>query len=63
MPYIECRIAVGLSAERKRALIREIVRVTHEAINSDPKIINVLIDEQPVQNMCISGRVADDGND
>jgi 4-oxalocrotonate tautomerase family enzyme len=60
MPFIECHIAAGLSEGRKRQLIREIVRATHEAIDSDPKIINVLINEHPGPNMCISGRVEAD---
>jgi len=57
MPYIQCHIAAGLSKQRKTRLIREIVKVTHEAIGSDPKIINVLLVEHAAENMSISGRV------
>jgi 4-oxalocrotonate tautomerase len=63
MPFIQAHIAAGLSHARKRQLIREIVTVTSEAIGSDRKIINVLIHEHDEMNMCISGRVPDDGND
>jgi 4-oxalocrotonate tautomerase family enzyme len=57
MPYIECHIAAGLTKVRKTQLIRDIVKVTHESIGSDPKIINVLLFEHPVDNMSISGRI------
>jgi 4-oxalocrotonate tautomerase/trans-3-chloroacrylic acid dehalogenase beta subunit len=54
VPYIECRIAAGLTKARKTQLI---VTVTHESIGSDPKIINVLLFEHPADNMSISGRI------
>ena len=57
MPFIECHIAAGLSEPRKRQLIREIVEVTHEAIGSDPKIINVVLHEHPAVNLSVSGRI------
>ena len=57
MPYIECHIAAGLTETRKTELIRDIVKITHEAIGSDPKIINVLLFEHPAGNMSISGRI------
>src|SRR5258707_7151053 len=57
MPYIECHIATGLTKARKTQLIRDIVKVTHESIGSDPKIINVLLFEHPADNMSISGRI------
>jgi 4-oxalocrotonate tautomerase len=60
MPFIEAHIAAGLSCARKRQLIRDIVQVAHEAIGSDPKIINVVIHEHETPNMCISGRVAEE---
>ena len=63
MPFIQAHIAAGLTHARKRQLIHDIVTVTSEAIGSDPKIINVVIHEHDETNMCISGRVADDGND
>ena len=57
MPYIECHISTGLSQPRKAKLIRDIVKVTHESIGSDPKIINVILHEHPEHNMAVSGRV------
>jgi len=63
VPFIQAHIAVGLTHARKRQLIHEIVVVTSEAIGSDPKIINVVIHEHDDTNMCLSGRVADDGKD
>lgn len=57
MPFIECHIAAGLSERRKGQLIREIVAVTHEAIGSDPKIINVVLHEHPAVNLSVSGRI------
>jgi phenylpyruvate tautomerase PptA (4-oxalocrotonate tautomerase family) len=47
----------GSCKARKTQLIRDIVKVTHESIGSDPKIINVLLFEHPADNMSISGRV------
>jgi phenylpyruvate tautomerase PptA (4-oxalocrotonate tautomerase family) len=57
MPFIECHIAAGLSQLRKAQLIRDIVKVTHQSIGSDPKIINVVLVEHPDANMSISGRI------
>ena len=57
MPFIECHIAAGLPHPRKTKLIRDIVKVTHESIGSDPKIINVVLVEHPESNMSISGRI------
>ena len=57
MPFIECHIASGLSQSRKSQLIRDIVKVTHESIGSDPKIINVVLLEHPEANMSVSGRI------
>jgi 4-oxalocrotonate tautomerase len=60
MPFIECHITTGLSEARKRQLIHEIVEVTHDAIGSDPKIINVVLHEHPSVNLSVSGRVDTD---
>jgi 4-oxalocrotonate tautomerase family enzyme len=57
MPYIECHIVTGLSQPRKAKLIGDIVKVTHESIGSDPKIINVILHEHPEHNMAVSGHV------
>lgn len=58
MPLIVCHIAEGLKPDQKSALVRRIVEVTHEAVGSDPKIINVLLSEHPPEAMSVSGRVA-----
>jgi 4-oxalocrotonate tautomerase family enzyme len=60
MPFIECHITTGLSQPRKAQLIRDIVKVTHQSIGSDPKIINVVLLEHPEANMSVSGRIYDD---
>ena len=57
MPFIECHITTVLSEARKRQLIHEIVQVTHAAIGSDPKIINVVLHEHPAVNLSVSGRI------
>ncbi len=57
MPFIECHIKAGLSQERREDLMRDIIQVTHDAIGSDPKIINVIIHEHPASNISISSRI------
>jgi len=57
VPFIECHVATGLSQPQKTKLIRDIVKVTHQSIGSDPKIINVILVEHPEANMSISGRI------
>ena len=57
MPFIECHIATGLSEPQKAKLIRDIVKVTHQSIGSDPKIINVILHEHPAENISISSRI------
>jgi 4-oxalocrotonate tautomerase/trans-3-chloroacrylic acid dehalogenase beta subunit len=57
VPFIECHIKSGLSQERRVQLIRDIIQVTHDAIGSDPKIINVILHEHPAGNISISSRI------
>ncbi|MGO4303284.1 MULTISPECIES: tautomerase family protein [unclassified Cupriavidus] len=57
MPFIECHISAGLTTERRHKLIRDIVQITHEAIGSDPKIINVVLHEHPAGNLSVSSRI------
>ncbi|AJK50104.1 tautomerase family protein [Burkholderia plantarii] len=57
MPFIECHIKQGLTRERREQLLREIIEVTHDAIGSDPKIINVIIHEHPAGNISVSSRI------
>ena len=61
MPFIECHIKSGLSQERRVQLIRDIIQVTHDAIGSDPKIINVILHEHPAGNISISSRINGEG--
>ncbi len=57
MPFIECHVKAGLSAARREQLMRDIIQVTHDAIGSDPKIINVILHEHPQENISISSRI------
>ena len=57
MPFIECHIKTGLSQERREDLMRDIIQVTHDAIGSDPKIINVIIHEHQAANISVSSRI------
>lgn len=57
MPFIECHIKTGLSQERREDLMRDIIQVTHDAIGSDPKIINVIIHEHQASNISVSSRI------
>ena len=54
---IKIATAAPQAKARKTQLMRDIVKVTHESIGSDPKIINVLLFEHPADNMSISGRI------
>jgi phenylpyruvate tautomerase PptA (4-oxalocrotonate tautomerase family) len=60
MPFIHCHIKPGLSESRKRQLMREIIAVTQEAIDDDPKLTNVVLHEHPGVNMSVSGRIEGD---
>jgi 4-oxalocrotonate tautomerase len=57
MPFIECHINRGLTPERRRKLMHDIIEVTHDAIGSDPKIINVILHEHDPENVSVSGRI------
>lgn len=57
MPFIECHISSGLTPTRREQLIRDIIQVTHDAIGSDPKIINVILHEHPAENISVSSRI------
>jgi phenylpyruvate tautomerase PptA (4-oxalocrotonate tautomerase family) len=57
VPFIECHINTGLTPARREQLIRDIIQVTHDAIGSDPKIINVILHEHPATNISVSSRI------
>jgi 4-oxalocrotonate tautomerase family enzyme len=63
MPFIQCHLAEGLSDERKRQLIRDIIVVTHDTIDDDPKLINIVLHEHPAVNLCVSGRISGEPDD
>jgi len=43
-------------ADHERA-DREIIKVTHEAVGSDPEIINVVVYEIEPSNMAVNGEI------
>jgi 4-oxalocrotonate tautomerase family enzyme len=57
MPFIEFHIASGLSDSSKRKLLQQAIEVVHEAIDDDPKLVNVVLHEYPKLNLMVSGRI------
>jgi 4-oxalocrotonate tautomerase/trans-3-chloroacrylic acid dehalogenase beta subunit len=57
MPFVQCHIATGLSDDRKRQLIRDIVAATHQAIGSSPDTVNVVVHEYPRTNLSMSNYI------
>ncbi|HTR06209.1 MAG TPA: tautomerase family protein [Paraburkholderia sp.] len=57
MPFIECHIGATLTPALRDQLMRDIIQVTHDAIGSDPKIINVILHEHPPGNISVSSRI------
>ena len=57
MPFIECHVKTGLTPEARRKLMKDLIQVTHEAVGSDPKIINVILHEHAEDNLSVSGRI------
>jgi 4-oxalocrotonate tautomerase len=55
MPFIEIRLPKPLSDEAKASLVRDVVQRTHEAVGSDPAIINVVLHELPAANVTVGG--------
>ena len=56
MPFIQVCVPTQLSDAVKSTLIREIIDRTHEAIGSDPTIINVVIHELSKTNVSVGGK-------
>jgi 4-oxalocrotonate tautomerase/trans-3-chloroacrylic acid dehalogenase beta subunit len=46
-----------LAPEVKAKLVQDVIVRTHEAVGSDPAIINVVIHELPAENVSVGGRV------
>jgi 4-oxalocrotonate tautomerase/trans-3-chloroacrylic acid dehalogenase beta subunit len=57
MPFIQVNVPVTLTPESKEQLIRDVITRTHEAVGSDPAIINVVVHEVPRPNMAVAGTV------
>jgi phenylpyruvate tautomerase PptA (4-oxalocrotonate tautomerase family) len=57
MPQLYCNIPAGVPEAKKKEMIREIIKVTHEAVGSDPKIINVIVYEIDPSNMAVNGEI------
>jgi 4-oxalocrotonate tautomerase len=56
MPFIEIKVPTSLAHETKKKLVREVVQRTHEAVGSDPAIINVVIHEMSPANISVGDR-------
>ena len=57
MPYIQCNIQSGLSAEKKRNLALELTKVVHESLGSPIQYIHVAVTETPSGQFVESGQV------
>jgi 4-oxalocrotonate tautomerase family enzyme len=55
MPQIYCNIPAGVPNEKKRAMLAEIIEVTHRATGSDPSIVNVIVYEIEPGNYVVNG--------
>jgi len=59
MPQLLCKIPAGLlTPAKKKQMLGEIVKITHEAVGSDPKIINVVVMEINPSDMVVNGEVS-----
>ena len=57
MPFIQINVPTTLSAEVKSKLIQDVIDRTHEAVGSDPAIINVVIHEMSPANVTVGGHI------
>lgn len=55
MPFIQCDLQEGLTNEQKELLIRKMTEVTHKAIGSAYRHINVVLREHPGSNLGEAG--------
>ncbi len=55
MPFIQCDLQAGLTDAQKEALIRKMTEVTHKAIGSAYRHINVVLREHPASNLGEAG--------
>jgi 4-oxalocrotonate tautomerase family enzyme len=57
MPFIQCDLEIGLSDEEKKLLVKRMTEVTHNAIGSAYRHINVVLREHPSSNLGEAGEV------
>ena len=57
MPYIQCNIQSGLSAEKKRNLALELTKAVHESLGPPIQYIHVAVTETPSRQFVESGQV------
>ena len=51
MPLIQCHIAKGLSPEKKRKLVDDLVEATHRTLGADRKVVAVIVHEHDKGNL------------
>jgi 4-oxalocrotonate tautomerase len=57
MPFIQINVPTTLSAEVKTKLVQDVIDRTHEAVGSDPAIINVVLHELTPANVSVGGHI------
>jgi 4-oxalocrotonate tautomerase len=57
MPFIQINVPTTLSPEVKSKLLQDVIDGTHEAVGSDPAIINVVIHELSRTNVSVGGQI------
>ncbi len=57
MPYIQCEVQAGMSAEQKSRLAKELRRVTNEALGAPDPYIYVVVREAPATQFVEAGEV------
>lgn len=55
MPYIQVEMQQGLSSEKKKAMVTEIVDLVNQTIGSSKAHINVALIELPPENLGEAG--------
>jgi 4-oxalocrotonate tautomerase len=60
MPFIQINLPTTLPGEVKSKLIQDVIDRTHEAVGSDPAIINVVIHELSPGNVTVGGHIHGD---
>ena len=57
MPFIQIHVPTTLPPEVKSRLVQDVIDRTHEAVGSDPAIINVVIHELSPTNVSVGGQI------